>query len=123
MSEELKFTYGISEDKTKLGIVFQKPEHVLTADDIRTLMVFLAMQREKMKPDFPIDVASSHPAEIFKADSYSIANHPDSGTAQVFLRIPGLGWATAEFPPDICAELSRALARSVPAPAPGSAAH
>jgi len=123
MSEGLKFTYGLTEDKTKLGIILEKLEHLLTADDIRTLMVFLSMQREKMKPDFPLDIASTHPAEIFKADAYSIANHPDLGTAQVFLRIPGLGWATAEFPPDICAELSQALARSIPESDHGSAAH
>jgi hypothetical protein len=112
-SDNPPFSYALSDDKSELNIVLHESEQRWSAEDVMNVIRFFAIQRAQMTPEFPAEVAKCHPLEIFQTDAYTIAQHPETGTAQVFLRMPGIGWALAEFHPEDCEKLSQALARSI----------
>jgi hypothetical protein len=113
-NDNFPFSYALSDDKSELKMVFHDSEQRWSAEDVTDVIRFLAIYRAQMTPEFPIEVSKCHPLEIFQTDSYTIQQHPETGTAQVFLRMSGIGWALAEFHPDDCEKLSRDLARSIP---------
>lgn len=110
--EEFKFSYILSDDRTTAKILLNGKEYLLKVREINALTHFLALRRDEMQPEVPIEISQCAPQEIFQADSISVSLHPESKTAQVFLRIPGIGWAHAEFPPEDCLRLSEMLFES-----------
>lgn len=114
MSDDFTFQGRLSDDKTVFSIKFDKLEYALTADTIRDLIIYLSMRRAEMMPKLSPSVQGSHPLDIWQAEAYEIKDHPETQTAQVFLRLAGLGWSLAEFHPDDCNKLSQALARVQP---------
>lgn len=113
-NDEAPFSYALSNDQRTLTMQFHDSQHEWSAKDVMDLIRFFAIYRKKMVPEIPLDVQKCDPLEIFQTDAYAIKEHPESGTAQVFLRMPGIGWALAEFLPDDCEALSKILARSIP---------
>lgn len=107
--------WRISDDKKLMAIKFDRLEYELSADAIRDLIIFLSFRRAEMLPAPPQSVQACHPADIWVADSFEIKDHPETQTAQISLRLPGIGWSQMEFHPDDCETLSALLARARPA--------
>lgn len=106
------FSYVLSDDKTRLKIVLHEAEFVYTPEDVTRLALFFALQRMQMNP--PVSDTSQGEATP-QADRYEVYQNPLDGSAQIFLRIPGLGWPFVSLDREQCLRMIETLVpRDIP---------
>lgn len=106
VSDDL-FSYVLSDDKSKLKLVLREATVELSADKVVRLALFFANLRAEMSPPVPEHIP--HDQAVAEADRYEVFQKPEDGTAQVYLRIPGLCWSFTQFSKDQCVRLSEVL--------------
>jgi hypothetical protein len=101
------FQYVVSDDKTKLKIVLSEATLEYTADDVVKLALFFANLRAGMFP--PLQERSQPDEATAEADRYEVYQKTEDGTAQIYLRIPGLCWTFIQLSKEQCLRMSETL--------------
>lgn len=112
------FSYVLSADKTKLLIELHPAVFEYSADEVAGLLEFFATIRSKMTPTVPDSPAN---ARAIAADRYEVLQNPQDGTAQIYLKIPGLVWAYVHLERHQCEAMAETLVP--PLSPPGAAKH
>jgi hypothetical protein len=108
------FSYVLSDDKSKLKIQLHEAERECSADEIAKLALFFANLRAEMSPAVP--ERSELDKAVVQADKYEAYRSSEDGTAQVYLRIPGLCWNYFYFSKEQSIRLSETLNPPTSAP-------
>ncbi|MDQ3270755.1 MAG: hypothetical protein M3Q12_01110 [Pseudomonadota bacterium] len=95
MSDDSLFTYALSDDKSKLKIELRVGVREFSAAEVSKLAIFFANLRAEMAPAVTDNYLEDK--VHIPCDRYEVVQHPETGTAQVHLRIPGFGWPFIEF--------------------------
>ena len=111
---ETHFQYVVSDDKTKLKIVLSEATLEYTAEEVAKLALFFANLRAGMSPAVP--ERSELDKAVVQADKYEAYRSSEEGTAQVYLRIPGLCWNYFYFSKEQSIRLSETLNPPTSAP-------
>ena len=114
LMSDTHFEYVVSDDKTKLKIVLSEATLEYTAEEVAKLALFFANLRAGMFPSVP-DHSSLDKATV-QGDLYEAYRNREDGTAQVYLRIPGLCWAFLHFSKEQSVRLSETLNPPISAP-------
>ena len=100
------FSYELSKDKSRLKVISREGEFKYSADQVLQLALFFASMRADMSP--PISRKSEDGATM-SADIYEVFQKPGDGTAEVYLRVPGLGWSFMQLAQAQCVALAEKL--------------
>ena len=112
--EASPFSYVLSEDKTRLKLALHEGEYQYSAEQVESILRFFLARRFEMVPAVPED--SQKATLTLEADRYDARQNPEDGTAQIRIRIPGLGWTYVTLSKADCLGLSELLNPPLAAP-------
>lgn len=107
------FSVSLNEDRSRLKLTSRLGEAELSAADVVELLGTLAELRAQMVPPVP-DTSSGSP--LLEGDRFEAYRDNETGTAQVYFRVPGLAWTYVTFSKEHCEQLAETIAGPRPPP-------
>lgn len=100
------FSCVLSDDKSEMKLVAQAGEFKYSAEQVEELALFFGQLRAQMSPAIP---DQSGDAVALEGDRWEIYQKSQDGSARLYFRLPGLGWAFIHLEEDMCVGLSGVL--------------